>query len=181
MKRSLLVISAEARTRRSLVLGACAALCLLSAAPDLVLAQSRGTTTSSMFGSSQVGSPGGASASGYGSGMTTGQGSTNGNASTPGGAGGAGLGSSLGLGANMQNFQAGGQTGFVGSSANSVSNVMSRQGTAGGLQAGRLNFGTLGNLMTRGRQNQFNQQQAQKASRAANLSVGRIIQLRPYH
>jgi hypothetical protein len=136
-------------------------------------AQSRGTTTQSMFGTSQVGNPAGASASGMGSGMTTGLGSTNGNASTPGSASGAAaMGNSLGLGANMQNFSAGGATGFVGASANSVTNQFTRQGTQGAVQAGRVNFGSLTNLMNQSRQNQFNRQQAQKASRTANQPQG---------
>jgi len=135
-------------------------------------AQSRGTSTSSMFGSSQVGNPVGASAAGTGSGMTMGQGSTNGNANTP-SAGGT-TGNSLGLGANMQNFQAGGSTGFVGSSANSISNQFSRAGTQGAVQAGRVNFGSLTNLMNQSRQNQFNQQQSQKAQRSASQAKGQF-------
>src|SRR5689334_18625928 len=146
-------------------------LCSLAIA-TVCCAQSRGTTTSGMFGQSQVGNPAGASASGTGSGMTMGQGSTNGNASTPGSAG--ATGSSLGLGANMQNFTAGGATGFVGSSANSISNQFSRVGTPGAVQAGRVNFGSLTNLMNQSRQNQFNQQQAQKAARSASQPKGQF-------
>jgi osmotically-inducible protein OsmY len=128
-------------------------------------AQSRGTTTSSMFGQSQVGNPAGASGQSTGSGMTTGQGSTNGNASTPGSGTGSSLGNSLGLGANMQDFTAGGATGFVGASSRSASNQFSRVGTQGAVQAGRQNFGSLTNLMNQSRRNQFNQQQAQRANR----------------
>jgi len=140
---------------------------------SVCFAQSRGSTTNSMFGASQVGNPAGASAAGTGSGMTMGQGSSNGNANTPGSAGGA-TGNSLGLGANMQNFQAGGATGFVGSSANSISNQFSRAGTQGAVQAGRVNFGSLTNLMNQSRQNQFNQQQAQKAARSASQPKGQF-------
>jgi len=129
-----------------------------------------------MFGASSVGNPAGASASGTGTGMTTGMGSTNGNASMPNNTGGgtSALGNSLGLGANMQNFTPGGQTGFVGASANSATNLLSRQGTQGAVQAGRVNFGTLTNLMTQSRQNQFNQQQAQKAARTAAQPQGQF-------
>jgi len=126
-----------------------------------------------MFGSSQVGNPAGASAAGTGTGMTMGQGSTNGNASTPGSAGGM-TGNSLGLGSYMQNFTPGGQTGFVGANANSTTNLMSRAGTPGAVQAGRVNFGTLTNLMNQSRQNQFNQQQAQKAARSASQPKGQF-------
>lgn len=130
-------------------------------------AQSRGTSTQSMFGSSQVGNPAGASGSGMGTGMTAGQGSNIGNAPVPGANSGAGgMGNSLELGANMQNFNPGGTTGFVGASANSARNLMSRVGTQGAVQGGRVNFGSLTNLMNQSRQNQFNRQQAQKASRS---------------
>ncbi|HEY2415108.1 MAG TPA: BON domain-containing protein [Pirellulaceae bacterium] len=146
-------------------------VCSLALA-NVCFAQARGTTTNSMFGSSQVGNPSGASASGSGSGMTMGQSSTNGSASTPGGT--SSMGNSLGLGANMQNFSAGGATGFVGSSANSVANQSSRVGTQGAVQAGRVNFGSLTNLMNQSRQNQFNQQQAQKAQRSASQPKGQF-------
>ena len=157
---------------------ACASL--LAAAGGLLFpasagAQARGTTTQGMFGSSQVGNPAGASGAGMGTGMTMGQGSNNGNASTPNNTNGlSSMGNSLGLGANMQNFTPGGQTGFVGASTNSATNLLSRQGTQGAVQAGRVNFGTLTNLMNQSRQNQFNQQQAQKASRTANQPQGQF-------
>src|SRR4051812_29462362 len=80
--------------------------------------QARGTTTQSMFGTSQVGNPAGASGAGTGTGMTMGQGQQNGNANTPNS--GAATGNSLGLGANMQNFTPGGSTGFVGANAQSA-------------------------------------------------------------
>lgn len=136
-------------------------------------AQSRGSTTSGMFGTTSVGNPAGASGAGMGTGMTTGQGSTNGNASVPGNTGGSSsaLGNSLGLGANMQNFTPGGATGFVGANASSTTNLLSRQGTQGAVQAGRVNFGTLTNLMNQSRQNQFNQQQAQKAGRTTGTQA----------
>jgi osmotically-inducible protein OsmY len=158
---------------------ACASLLTAAFAllfPASADAQARGTTTQGMFGSSQVGNPGGASASGTGTGMTMGQGSTNGNASTPNNTNGgsSALGNSLGLGANMQNFTPGGSTGFVGANSNSYTNLNSRQGTPGAVQAGRVNFGTLTNLMNQSRQNQFNQQQAQKASRTANQPQGQF-------
>jgi len=136
------------------------------------LAQSRGTTTQGMFGTSQVGNPSGASAAGTGTGMTMGQGSQNGNASTPNSSG--TTGNSLGLGANMQNFTPGGATGFVGANAQSATNLMSRAGTQGAVQAGRVNFGSLTNLMNQSRQNQFNQQQAQKAARTASQPQGQF-------
>jgi len=161
---------ASTKTTRALPLLGLA--CTLTMA-SVCVAQSRGTTTQSMFGTSQVGSPSGASAAGSGSGMTMGQSSTNGNASTPGSATGT-TGNSLGLGANMQNFTAGGATGFVGSSANSIANQFSRVGTQGAVQAGRVNFGSLTNLMNQSRQNQFNQQQAQKAARAASQPQGQF-------
>jgi hypothetical protein len=144
--------------------------------PAYASAQSRGTTTQGMFGSSQVGNPAGASGAGMGTGMTTGQGSNNGNASTPNNTNGLSnsMGSSLGLGANMQNYTPGGQTGFVGASSNSTTNLLSRQGTQGAVQPGRVNFGTLTNLMNQSRQNQFNQQQAQKAARTTSQPQGQF-------
>jgi osmotically-inducible protein OsmY len=127
-----------------------------------------------MFGTSQVGNPAGATAAGTGTGMTMGQGSTNGNANIPSTGASGTTGNSLGLGANMQNFTAGGATGFVGSSANSISNQLSRVGTQVAVQAGRVNFGSLTNLMNQSRQNQFNQQQAQKAQRLASQAKGQF-------
>lgn len=160
-----------ARTARAFLMGV--GCCALLASQSY--AQSRGSTTSSLFGASQVGNPAGASASGTGSGFTTGQGSTNGNASVPGAnAGAGGTANSLGLGANMQDFNPGGTTGFVGASANSAQNLMSRVGTQGAVQAGRVNFGTLGNLMNQSRQNQFNRQQAQRNTRSNTQSKSRF-------
>jgi len=154
---------------------ACAAVCG-TIWPALGWAQSRGTTTQGMFGTSQVGNPAGASGAGFGSGATTGMGSNNGNASTPNNTNGlgSGMGNSLGLGQSFQNFTPGGQTGFVGASANSTSNLMTRVGTQGAVQAGRVNFGTLTSLMNQSRQNQFNQQQAQRAQRTASQPQGQF-------
>jgi hypothetical protein len=157
------------RLLASLLFGCTGSLILAAAC----LAQSRGTSTQGMFGTSQVGNPAGASGAGTGTGMTMGQGSQNGNANTPGSAGGM-TGSSLGLGANMQNFTAGGTTGFVGASANSIANQATRVGTQGAVQAGRINYGSLTNLMNQSRQNQFNQQQAQKAARSASQPKGQF-------
>jgi hypothetical protein len=142
-------------------------------APRICSAQARGSTTQGMFGTSQVGNPAGASASGTGSGMTMGQGSTNSSAQVPGNTS-SSMGNSLGLGANMQNFTPGGATGFVGANSQSATNLMSRAGTQGAVQAGRVNFGSLTNLMNQSRQNQFNQQQAQKAARTASQPQGQF-------
>jgi len=129
---------------------------------------STGAATSGMFGSNtiglQSGSTPGSTTGGFGSGLTTGMGGNGGNSLSQG--------SSLGLGGGMMQNQPGN---FVGvSSQNMPQNFFSRQGQPGATQAGRLNFGTLGNLMTRGRQNQFNQQQAQRAARSANQPKGQF-------
>lgn len=127
---------------------------------------STGNATSGMFGNNtiglQSGQTPGSNSGGFGSGMTTGQGGNAGNGMIQGGL--QSQGSGLGLGGGMvQNT-----SGFIGANSQNVSNFFSRQGQPGATQAGRLNFGTLGNLLTRSRQNQFNQQQAQKATRGAN-------------
>lgn len=131
---------------------------------------SRGTSTgnsvSGMFGQSSIGlqsgqTPG-SNTGGFGSGMTTGQSGNAGNSMVQGGL--QSQGSGMGLGGGMvQNT-----SGFIGSTSQNTSNFFSRQGQPGATQAGRLNFGTLGNLMTKSRQNQFNQQQAQRSTRGAN-------------
>jgi BON domain-containing protein len=175
MRISAIFVEAFPLERSGLFLSVVVACGLL--APGLCLAQARGSTTQGMFGTSSVGNPAGASPSGVGTGMTMGQGSNNGNASMPNNTNGLGSGmstNSLGLGQSFQNFTPGGQTGFVGASANSTQNLLSRQGTAGAVQAGRVNFGTLTNLMNQSRQNQFNQQQAQKAQRSAAQPKGQF-------
>jgi hypothetical protein len=137
------------------------------------LAQSRGTTTTGMFGSQTLGSPNGASPSAMGTGMTTGMGSNN----STGLGGGATQGTAFGSGlvGGMQNLQAGGATGFVGSSTANITNNLSRIGTPGGSQVARpTNFNQLTQLMTQSRQNQFNQQQAQRATRATNQPQGQF-------
>jgi osmotically-inducible protein OsmY len=118
-----------------------------------------------MFGSQSLGSPSGASPSGMGSGMTQGMGSNN--SSGPLSGGGATTGTQMGSGlvGGMQQLQAGGQQGFVGQTAATSQNFFSRQGTPGAPQARQQSFGSLTGLMNASRQNQFNQQQAQKASR----------------
>jgi len=120
----------------------------------------RGTTTSGMFGNTTLGGTSGASPSGLGSGMTMGM---NGN-STQGGAGAnnnTGAGNPSGA-TGMQNLQAGGQTGFIGtSSQNNAQNFYS----SGQGARGNQNFSALQQLMTKARGNQFNQQQAQKNAR----------------
>jgi hypothetical protein len=147
-----------------------AAAMLLAAAalvPTAVFAQARGTTSQGMFGQQSLGNPSGVAPSGMGTGITTGLGANGTNASQPTNTNGMGLGNSLGLGQSMQQLTPGGTTGFVGASANTATNILSRQGQPGALQGGRVNFGSLGNLMNQSRQNQFNQQQAQRASRTA--------------
>jgi len=145
------------------------------ASPLICSAQSRGTTTTGMFGSQTLGSPNGSSPSAMGSGITTGMGSNN--STGLGGSGGASNGTAFnsGLVGGMQNLQAGGATGFVGASAQNITNNLSRIGTPGGTQAARpANFNQLTQLMTQSRQNQFNQQQAQRAQRTTTQAQGQF-------
>ena len=137
--------------------------------PAAIFAQAnRGSTTSGAFGQTTLGSTGGASPSGLGSGMTTGMssGSTQGGsgANNTGGTGGNSSGFGQATGATgMQNLQAGGQTGFVGQSSNNIGQNFYGTGQRGNTTQ---NFNALTQLMAKSRQNQFNQQQAQKAARA---------------
>jgi len=140
-------------------------------------AQTRGTTTTGMFGSQTLGSPNGASPSAMGTGITTGMGGNNSTGLGGSAAGGATNGTQFGSGlvGGMQNLQAGGATGFVGASAQNIPNNLSRIGTPGGTQAARpANFNQLSQLMTQSRQNQFNQQQAQRASRTTTQAQGQF-------
>jgi len=177
-ERKLKIPGAKMKSDRLLVVAAC--LSLLSGLPSSSFAQlgsaSRGTSTgtqsSGMFGGQtiglQSGSTPGSNTGGFGSGMTTGMSSGAQNSASSGGLG--SQGSSLGLGGGMiQNNQ-----GFIGASSQNVSNFFSRQGQAGATQAGRVNFGALTSVMTQARQNQFNQQQAQKAGRNTTQPQGQF-------
>src|SRR4051794_3982456 len=154
---------------------ACLAFLSLAVAPAALLAQSRGTTTTGMFGTQSLGSVMGSSPAGMGTGMTTGMGANN-PSNTMGGAGGAAGASGAGSlgGAGMQNFTPGGATGFVGNTAATVTNPLGRQNAANAAGMRGANFGSLTNLMRQSQQNQFNQQQAQKASRTANQPLGQF-------
>jgi len=132
--------------------------------PAILQAQAnRGSTTSGAFGQTSLGGTSGASPSGLGTGMT--QGMSSGSAQSGSGTGGVSTGGSTfgqASGTNMQNLQAGGQTGFIGqSSANNAQNFFA----TGQRGSTSQNFNALTQLMSKSRQNQFNQQQAQKASR----------------
>lgn len=132
--------------------------------PAIGLAQAnRGSTTSGAFGQTSLGGTSGASPSGLGTGMT--QGMSSGSAQSGSGTGGVSTGGSTfgqATGTNMQNLQAGGQTGFIGqSSANNAQNFFA----SGQRGATSQNFNALSQLAAKSRQNSFNQQQAQKAGR----------------
>lgn len=143
-----------------------AALLAVVCLPTIAPAQAnRGSTTNGAFGQTSLGGTSGASPSGLGTGMT--QGMSAGSAQSGSGAGGGGVntgGSTFGqaTGTNMQNLQAGGQTGFIGqSSANNAQNFFA----SGQRGATTQNFNALRQLATKSRQNQFNQQQAQRGGR----------------
>src|SRR5262245_62082913 len=143
---------------------------LAAALPGVCLAQSTNNTTTGVFGNQTLGSTGGARPATNGSsGMTSGM-NGGGNNSGMGGASSAnGLQFNSAMVNGMQQLRAGGDTGFVGASSASIGvNPLSRIGAAGGPQtAQRINFGQLGQLMTVSRQNQFNQQQAQRNTRGS--------------
>src|SRR5262249_31372936 len=70
--------------------------------------------------------------------------------------------SQMQAGGGMQQLQAGGSTGYVGQSTANSAGVFNASGQRG---MGNQNFNALRTLATQSRQNQFNAQQAQKASR----------------
>ncbi len=149
---------------RILSFAAIAALLVLNA--NAYAQANRGSTSSGMFGNTTLGSTSGASPQGLGQGMTTGMG---GNSQQGGGSGGqSGMSatpSQMMQGGGPVNLQAGGSTGFVGISSRNNQQAFnaSWQGAVG-----NQNFNMLQQLATKGRQNQFNAQQAQKASRVTN-------------
>jgi hypothetical protein len=150
---------------------------LAAVLPGACFAQAN-TTTTGLFGGQTLGSNTGARPATTGnSGITSGMGNSGNNNGNAGGSAGVG-GTSFGTGlvSGMQQLRAGGDSGFVGASAASIgANPLSRIGTAGGPQtAQRLNFGQLGQLMTVSRQNQFNQQQAQRNTRTTNQQQGQF-------
>jgi BON domain len=156
--------------------GCAVGLAFVCACPAFVSAQftgssagRAGTTSTGMFGSTTVG----------GTTSINPQASRTGGGTSPSGIGGAtgtGQPGAMGLGAaqmvGMQNGLPLQQQNFVGSTAANTANLLSRQGTQGAVQPGRVNFGTLTNLMNQSRQNQFNQQQAQRNTRTANQAQG---------
>lgn len=151
-------------TRASLLTGLIVAAWWL--VPTVSYAQAnRGSTTSGAFGPTTLGSTSGASPSGLGSGMTMGmsgnstQGGSGANNSGTGGSGG-----TSGM-SGPQNLQAGGNTGFIGNSSTNNAQNFYASGQRG---QSTQNFNMLTQLATKSRQNQFNQQQAQKASKGTN-------------
>jgi hypothetical protein len=127
----------------------------------------RGTTTSGMFGQTTVGGTSSIMPQGSRGGTTSGG---MGGTSQMGAAGGMSVGASTQM-VGMENGLPLQRQAFVGSTASNTSNLLSLQGAQGGpggMTAGRLNFGTLSNLMNRSRQNTFNRQQAQRAGQRAN-------------
>ncbi|MBW8884181.1 MAG: BON domain-containing protein [Planctomycetia bacterium] len=153
----------------ALFAGALAASCLALPASSYAQAN-RGSTTSGMFGSSTLGSTGGASPQGLGQGMTTGMGGS----SQQGGSGQGGANSSSSMqsamvtGGGPVNLQAGGSTGFVGISSRNNQQAFNASGQGG---TGNQNFNMLQQLATKSRQNQFNAQQAQKAGRTTGTQA----------
>jgi BON domain len=151
------------------------ALALIGLASPLVAhAQAnRGTTSRGAFGQTTLGSTTGASPSGLGSGATSGLNP----AATQGGSGANNNtnmnGSSFGQvtdATGMQNLQRGGETGFVGASSATVANPFATGQAARATQ----NFNALTQLLTQSRQNQFNQQQAQRSQRTTGQAQGQF-------
>jgi len=152
------------RVQYSLTAAASLVAFALICQPAPVRAQAnRGTSTSGMFGNTTLGGTSGASPAGLGSGMTQGM-SAN---SAQGGSGtnnnaGAGGGANPSGAAGMQNLQAGGATGFIGTGSQNIGGNVYASGQRGQTNQ---NFNALTQLMAKAQQNQFNQQQAQKNAR----------------
>ncbi len=141
------------------------ALCLMNA--NAHAQANRGSTSSGMFGNTTLGSTGGASPQGLGQGMTTGMGGSSQGGSGAGSQGGQsqmGMQSQMVTGGGPVQLQAGGQTGFVGISSRNNQQAFNASGQGA---MGNQNFNALRQLATTQRQNQFNAQQAQKASRVS--------------
>jgi len=131
---------------------------------NLYAQANRGSTTSGMFGSQSLGGTGGASPQGLGQGMTTGMGGSNSQQSGSSQGGTSGPTSQMITGSGPQNLQAGGSTGYVGVSSANNAAVFNASGQRG---MGNQNFSALQQLAQQARQNQFNAQQAQKATRTS--------------
>jgi hypothetical protein len=147
--------------RRLALIGTAIAVCWFIAPVSSYAQANRGSTTSGMFGSTTLGSTKGASPQGLGQGMTTGM-ASNATQSGSGQGGITNMSSQMVQGGGPVVLQAGGSTGFVGQSSTNNAAVFNASGQGG---MGNQNFNVLRQLATNQRQNQFNAQQAQKASR----------------